>query len=361
MPLDTYYTLGRSGLRVSRLALGTMTFAQDGWGCDRDTAGKILDVYLDAGGNFVDTADIYSSGASEEVTGALIAERGIRDKIVLSTKFTLGVQPGDPNSAGNGRKSMLRALEGSLRRLGTDYVDLYIVHAWDTLTPVEEVMRGLDDLVSSGKVRYVAFSDVPAWYAARAQTLAEWRGYERLCALQLEYSLAERGIEYEFPDLCQELGLGLMTWAPLGNGLLSGKYSDSSETQDPSDGRITVTAAHVPADLDKRNQQRNWQIVAELTDVAKRVGRTPAQVAVNWVANRPAVGSVILGATKPHQLQDTVASLDFTLPAELAARLDEVSTPPRAVPYGFLPWLQGRINAGLADKRPGYFASRSGR
>lgn len=360
MALDRYYTLGRSGLRVARLALGTMTFGQPDWGCDRETAGKILDTYLDAGGNFIDTADIYAGGAGEELTGALIAERGIRDRIVLSTKFTLGVQPGDPNSAGNGRKSMLRALEGSLRRLGTDYVDLYLLHAWDTLTPAEEVMRGLDDLVSAGKVRYIAFSDVPAWYAARAQTLAEWRGYEPLCALQLEYSLAERGLEYEFPALCQELGMGLMTWGPLGNGLLSGKYSAAAGPEDLPPGRITATAGHTPPDLDKRTE-RNWRIVAELDDVAKQIDRTPAQVAVNWVANRPAVSTVILGATNPSQLADNVAALDFTLPDELAARLDKVSAMPRTVPYDFLPWLQGRINAGLADKRLGYFAPSSGR
>lgn len=346
MALDSYHILGRSGLRVSPLALGTMTFAQEGWGCDPLTAGQILDVYLDAGGNFIDTADIYSRGASEQTLGALLAERKIRDRLVLSTKFSMAVQPGDPNSAGNGRKSMLRALEGSLRRLDTDYVDLYILHAWDTLTPVEEVMRGLDDLVSAGKVRYVAFSDVPAWYAARAQTLAEWRGYEPLCALQLEYSLAERGLEHEFPSLCQELGMGLMTWGPLGNGLLSGKYSAQSRPEDLPDGRITATAAHTPPDMDKRTNQ-NWRIVAELSTVAKELGQSPAQVAVNWVANRPAVSSVILGATKPHQLQDTVASLDFAVPDDLRARLDEVSALPRAVPYDFMPWLQQRINAGV--------------
>jgi aryl-alcohol dehydrogenase-like predicted oxidoreductase len=212
--LDTYYTLGRSGLRVSRLALGTMTFGTPAWGADPATSARIFDAYLEAGGNFVDTADVYASGVSEEIVGKLIAERGIRDRTVLSTKFTLAGRPGDPNAGGNGRKAMLRSLEGSLRRLGTDHVDLYIVHAWDTLTPVEEVMRGLDDLVSSGKVRYVGFSDLPAWYAARAQTLAEWRGYEPLIALQLEYSLAERGLEYEFPALARELGMGLMTWGP---------------------------------------------------------------------------------------------------------------------------------------------------
>jgi aryl-alcohol dehydrogenase-like predicted oxidoreductase len=354
MTLDTYHPLGRSGLRVSRLALGTMTFAQDGWGCDQETAARLLDVYLGAGGNFVDTADMYADGASEETLGALIAERKIRDRIVLATKFTLGAQPGDPNSAGNGRKSMLRALEGSLRRLRTDYIDLYILHAWDTLTGVEEVMRGLDDLVSAGKVRYVAFSDVPAWYAARAQTLADWRGYEPLCALQLEYSLAERGLEYEFPSLCQELGIGLMTWGPLGNGLLSGKYS-AEAPEDMPDGRITAMAAQMPPELDKRTSE-NWRIVAELTAAAKKLGRSPAQIAVNWVANRPAVSSVILGASKPHQLQDTLASLDFVLPEELRVRLDEVSAMPRTVPYDFMPWLQQRINAGITRTPPGFFA-----
>lgn len=346
MTNNTYHPLGRSGLRVSRLALGTMTFAQPDWGCDPSTAGKLVDIYLDSGGNFVDTADMYAGGASEETLGELISERKVRERIVLSTKFSLGLQPGDPNSVGNGRKSMLRALEGSLRRLRTDYVDLYILHAWDALTPVEEVMRGLDDLVSAGKVRYVALSDVPAWYAARAQTLADWRGYAPLCALQLEYSLAERGLEFEFPALCGELGIGLMTWAPLGNGVLSGKYIADATTEDMPDGRITATAAYTPPDLDKRTT-RNWRIVAELSAVAKDLGRTPAQVAINWVANRPAVSSVVLGATKPHQLEDTVASLDFTLPDELRSRLDEVSALPRTVPYDFIPWLQQRMNAGV--------------
>lgn len=355
MSLDTYYTLGRSGLRVSRLALGTMTFAQPGWGCDDEAAGQILDTYLEAGGNFVDTADAYAGGASEELLGKLIAERGIRDRTVLSTKFTFNAKPGDPNSAGNGRKAMLRSLEGSLRRLGTDHVDLYFMHFWDDRTPVEEVMRGLDDLVSSGKVRYVAFSDVPAWYAARAQTLAEWRAYEPLVALQMEYSLVERGLEYEFPALAQELGMGLMTWGPLGNGLLSGKYTGASSIEDLPDGRLKVTAAHTPPALDKKTE-RNWAIVTELAKVAEEIGQSPAQVAINWVANRPAVGSVLLGATKPHQIQSTVASLDFTLPDELRQRLDDVSTPPPAVPYSFLPWVHGVINAEVQDKPAAYNA-----
>lgn len=352
--LSTYYTLGRSGLRVSPLALGTMTFGQPAWGADTQTSAQILDAYLDAGGNFVDTADIYSQGSSEELVGKLIAERSIRDRTVLSTKFTLGGRDGDPNAGGNGRKAMLRALEGSLRRLGTDYVDLYIVHAWDALTPAEEVIRGLDDLVSTGKVRYVALSDVPAWYAARAQTLAEWRGYEPLIALQLEYSLAERGLEYEFPALAQELGMGLMTWGPLASGLLSGKYSaDASATEDLPEGRIKVTAATSQRD---HRSERNWRIVTELAKVAQEIGKSPAQVALNWVANRPALGSVILGASKLHQIQSNLGALDFTLPDDLRTRLDEVSAPPPAVPYAFMSSLQSRLNAEVQDKPAGYRA-----
>ncbi|WP_405783528.1 aldo/keto reductase [Streptomyces sp. NBC_00859] len=356
MTLNAYYTLGRSGLRVSPLALGTMTFGQSDWGADASTSAQIFDAYLDAGGNFVDTADIYSAGASEELVGKLIAERGIRDRTVLSTKFTLGGREGDPNAGGNGRKAMLRSLEGSLRRLGTDYVDLYIVHAWDALTPAEEVMRGLDDLVSAGKVRYVAFSDVPAWYAARAQTLAEWRGYEPLVALQLEYSLAERGLEYEFPSLAQELGMGLMTWGPLAKGLLSGKYSaGASATEDLPEGRIKVAAG--TASLADNRSERNWRIVSELAEVAQEIGRSPAQVALNWVANRPAVGSVILGASKLHQIQSNLGALDFTLPDDLRTRLDEVSAPPAAVPYAFMSSLQRRLNAEVQEKPTMYRAS----
>jgi aryl-alcohol dehydrogenase-like predicted oxidoreductase len=357
MPLTEYHTLGRSGLRVSRLGLGTMTFGQPDWGCDAAVANDVIDAYLEAGGNLIDTADIYAGGESERIVGQAIRDRGIRDSVVLSTKFTMGVQPGDPNSGGNGRKSMLQALDGSLRRLGTEYVDLYLLHAWDGVTPVDEVMRGLDSLVSSGKVRYVAFSDVPAWYAARAQTLAEWRGFEPLCALQLEYSLIERGIEYEFPDLCQELGMSLMTWGPLGNGLLSGKYADAVGTSaavDLPEGRLRTTAAHAAPETNKLTE-RTWGIVDALTSVAKQAGRSSAQVAVNWVVNRPAVGTVLLGARSVAQVKDTVAALDFVLPEELRAQLDQASTPPRAVPYGFLPWLQRRLNAGVVDKTSGYF------
>lgn len=358
MTTAAFHTMGRSGLRVSRLALGTMTFGQQGWGCDRDGAGEILDAYLESGGNLVDTADIYAGGESEQIVGDLLRDRKMRDHVVLTTKYSLSGHPGDPNAGGNGRKAMLRALEGSLRRLGTDHVDLYLLHAWDGVTPVEEVMRGLDDLVRSGKVRYVGLSDVPAWYAARAQTIAQWRGYEPLCALQLEYSLIERGVEYEFPALCEEVGASLMTWGPLANGLLSGKYAATARSEgrdELPEGRLRTTVAHVRPETDKRNP-RTWSIIRELDAVATELGVSSAQVAVNWVANRRAVGSVVLGASRLGQVRDTLGALDLDLPAELRTRLDAATLPPRAVPYGFLPWVQQRMTAGVVDKAHGYHA-----
>ena len=228
MSLDTYYTLGRSGLRVSRLALGTMTFGTDwGWGADEEAARQLFNTYVDAGGNFIDTADLYTNGTSETWLGQFIADRQLRSRIVVATKFSYNAEPGNPNAGGNGRKNILRAVEGSLKRLGTDYIDLHILHTWDRITPAEEVMRTLDNLVLSGKVRHIGLSDTPAWYAARVQTLGEWRGYEPLSTLQLEYSLVERNIEREFVPLGLELGMGIMVWSPLASGLLSGKYKPS--------------------------------------------------------------------------------------------------------------------------------------
>jgi aryl-alcohol dehydrogenase-like predicted oxidoreductase len=214
-------------------------------------------------------------------------------------------------------------------------------------------MRGLDDLVTSGKVRYVAFSDVPAWYAARAQTLAEWRGFEPLCALQLEYSLIERGIEYEFPSLCRELGIGLMTWGPLANGLLSGKYVEVAETggdADYPDGRIKLTATHAAPETDKRND-RTWAIVRTLAEIADELGVSSARVAISWVMNRPAVATVLLGARSVEQITETLAAATLEIPEEMRTRLDEATAPARAVPYGFLPWLQRRINVDVSAAR----------
>lgn len=334
MSLDAYYTLGRSGLRVSRLALGTMTFGTEwGWGSDRETAQKLFNTYVDAGGNFLDTADLYTNGTSETWLGEFIRERNLRDRAVIATKFTFNSDPSNPNAGGNGRKNILRAVEGSLKRLNTDYIDLYILHAWDGITPAEEVMRALDDLVRSGKIRYIGLSDVPAWYAARSQTLAEWRGYEPICALQLEYSLVERNIEKEFIALGTELGMGVMVWSPLGSGLLSGKYKPSQEGS-MGEGRLEAMKDSKNPAFQKFSD-RNWKIVAELEKVANELGKSMAQVSLNWTTNQPGIGSVIIGATKLSQLEDNLQALSFQIPAELNQRLEEISRPDPQFPYFF--------------------------
>lgn len=347
MSLNNYYTLGRSGLRVSRLALGTMTFGTEwGWGADRETAQSLFNDYVDAGGNFLDTADLYTNGTSETWLGEFTSERNLRDKMVIATKFSYNAEPGNPNAGGNGRKNILRAVEGSLKRLNTDYIDLYILHTWDKITPAEEVVRTLDDLVRSGKVRYVGLSDVPAWYASRAQTIAELRGYETLSTPQLEYSLVERNIENEFVPFGTEHGMGIMVWSPLASGLLSGKYRPS-EDGGMGSGRLEATK-NVNNPAFQKFTVKNWQIVAELETVAREMGRSMAQVAVNWAANQPGIASVIIGATKTHQLKDNLQALDFTIPQELLARLNKASTPELKFPYSFFgSEIQAMLHGGV--------------
>lgn len=359
--MTPYYTLGNSGLRVSRLALGTMTFGTDwGWGADQTTARAMFDRYLAAGGNFFDTADLYTNGNSERWLGQFVRESGARERVVIATKFSYNDTPGNPNAGGNGRKHILAAVESSLKRLGTDYIDLYLLHTWDRLTPVEEVMRTFDDLVRSGKVRHVGLSDVPAWYASRAQAIAEWRGYEKLSALQLEYSLVERGIEDEFIPLGTAHGMGTMVWSPLGSGLLSGKYKPSQGGSFQSgDGRLAALANSGNPAFAKFTE-RNWAIVAELENIAKELGRSMAQVAINWVANRPGVATVMLGATKLAQLEDNLKSLDFEIPAALRTRLDQVSALAPRFPYTFFtPGMQAMLTGGvpIGDKPVGYSPS----
>jgi len=329
MSLTHYLTLGRSGLRVSPLCLGTMTFGTEwGWGSDEATCGPILDAYLSAGGNFLDTADLYTGGKSEEICGRLIHDRNLRDRVVLATKYTFNAEPGNPNAGGNGRKNMYRALEGSLRRLQTDYIDLYWMHVWDSITPLEEVMAGMNDLVRSGKLRYIGFSDVPAWYAARAQTLAQFAHSEPVIALQLEYSLVERNIEREHVGAALELGMGICPWSPLGGGFLAGKYKRG----EASEGRLDTISASGNQAFEKRTD-RNWPILDVLLDAAKELGRPAAEVALNWVATQRGVSSTIIGATKMSQLESNLRALDFTIPADIRARLDEVSKLDRAHPY----------------------------
>src|SRR5215468_1812662 len=334
MQLHEYTTLGRSGLRVSRLCLGTMTFGTEwGWGAEESVSRQLLDRYLEAGGNFVDTADGYVEGRSEEMLGKLIAERRIRDRIVLATKFTFNAEPGNPNAGGNGRKNVHRALEGSLRRLQTDCIDLYWLHAWDTVTPVEEVVASLNDLVREGKILHYGFSDTPAWYVARAYTLAEKEGKDHVAALQLEYSLVERNIEREHIPVAQELGLAVCPWSPIAGGFLAGKYRREGDSG-RGEGRLEQTKDHPVLGKVLRSEQ-NWRIVNSVVEVAKKLGKTPAQVALNWVATQPGVTSTIIGATKLAQLEDNFRALEFTLPAELRQQLDEVSALPSAHPYLF--------------------------
>lgn len=357
MASTPYYTLGRSGLRVSRLSLGVMTFGTEwGWGADKAAARRIFDAYVEAGGNFIDTADVYTNGTSEQWLGEFVRDSGTRDQLVLASKYSFNLDTTRPNAngGGNGRKNLLRAVESSLRRLGTDHLDVYYVHAWDQITPAEEVMRTLDDLVRAGKVRHVGLSDVPAWYAARAQTLAEWRGFEPVSALQLQYSLVERNLEHEYTRLATDLGMGITVWSPLASGLLSGRYRPDAAPE----GRLAAMKDNGNPAFQHLND-RNWSIVAELERVAKEIDRPMAQVALNWVANRPGVSSVIVGASKPEQLAVNLGALDFELPDELAARLTAASQPATPFPYYFFTnAMQGMMYGGaeVGDK-PASFKS----
>ena len=343
MRTNEYTTLGRSGLRVSPLCLGTMTFGTEwGWGAEENVSRQLLECYLDAGGNFIDTADGYTGGKSEEMLGKFIHQQSLRDRIVLATKFTFNADPANPNAGGNGRKNIYRALEGSLRRLQTDYIDLYWLHAWDTVTPVEEVVRSLNDLVREGKILHYGFSDTPAWYLARAYTLAEKEGKDPLVALQLEYSLVQRNIEREHIPAAQELGLAVCPWSPLASGFLSGKYR--REGSAAADGRLEKVKDSGNPTLKKFSDQ-NWKILDVLLDVSKKLGRPPAQVALNWVATQPGITSTILGASKVNQLEDNLQALEFTIPDDLRQRLNDVGAPASIHPYEFFePFIQQMIH-----------------
>ncbi|MEU1686628.1 aldo/keto reductase [Micromonospora sp. NPDC005707] len=354
--MHDYYLLGRSGLRVSRLALGTMNIGTGGfhaaYGKSEAEAEPIVRRYLEAGGNFIDTADFYTAGESERILGRLIAAAGVRDRLVLTSKFTNTVDPGDPNASGNGRKHMIRAVEASLRRLGTDYLDLYLLHTWDRITPVEEVVRAFDDLVRAGKIRYAGLSDVPAWYAARAQSVAEAHLSTPMINLQLPYSLLARGIEPEYVPMAQSLGMGLTAWSPLGGGLLSGKYRRAGDGLAGA-GRLAGAGGHGrPVD------DRDWRVIEALEKVAGELGRSMAQVALDWVATQPGVGSVIIGASSPEQVDGNLAALDFEIPAELRDRLDRASAVPPAGPYSmftaeYQSWVVSP-GLGIGDKPAGY-------
>lgn len=339
MPLTNYTTLGRSGLRVSPFCLGTMTFGNDwGWGSSVEDSQAIIDAYTDAGGNFLDTANIYTKGHSEKVIGDHIGRHPARrDRLVIATKFLGNMFPGDPNGGGAHRKSMIAACEESLRRLQTEYIDLYWMHFWDHLTPIDETLRALDDLVASGKVRYIGLSDTPAWKCAQAQTLADFRGYTPIIALQIEYSLIERTVENELMPMARELGMGVTPWSPLKGGVLTGKYTRANKDSiDP--GRGDWVKNHLT--------DRNLDIVDALVKVADDINATPAQAALAWVQQRDGVASSIIGARTMQQLADNLAALDITLAPEHTAALDEASAVPPTFPQSFLPFTTNNVHGG---------------
>lgn len=366
MPMTNYRTLGRSGLVVSPFALGAMTFGAARWGSGEETSRAVFDAYLEAGGNFVDTADVYSSGRSEEMLGRFIAERSLRDRIVLATKAGFAAGRG-PQAGGSGAKHLRAALDGSLRRLGTDHVDLYWLHVWDGVTPAEELLELMAALVRSGKVRYWGLSNTPAWYAAQVATLARVHSAPGPIALQYFYSLANRDVEDEHVPLGREFGMGLVPWSPLAYGLLTGKYDRAAvEAAAPRAGGPPREAAadgeERPAEdgrLDGANPfgdtlftTRNWAIVDEVRRVAGELRRSPAQVALAWVVGRPGVASTLMGVSRVAQVADNVAALDLPLPPEHRAALDAASAPEPRMIYGLSrPPMRNQVVFGGADVR----------
>ncbi len=358
MKLDNYLTLGRSGLRVSPMSLGTMTFGSDwGWGADASESRRMFDLYLERGGNFIDTANFYTNGSSEKLLGQFMADR--RESVVLATKYTLNMQPGNPNAGGNHRRNMVRSVEASLKRLGTDYIDLLYLHIWDNLTPVDEVMRGFDDLVRSGKVLYAGISDTPAWQVARMQTLADLRGWAPLVALQIEHSLIERTVERELLPMAHELGLGVMAWSPLGSGVLSGKYTRADLAQPAGAAQVAAGVSGSRKDLVAINgalNTRTLDIADVVAQIAKEQGHSSAQVALAWLLHRTApVVMPIIGARTLAQFEDNLGALDVELDASALQRLNAVSAVSLGFPHDFmaLPLTQGLVSGGTAARRPG--------
>ncbi|MCW5834734.1 MAG: aldo/keto reductase [Labilithrix sp.] len=334
LSLDRYRLLGRSGLRVSPLALGAMTFGSDwGWGADGDETRRIFDAYVDRGGNFIDTANQYTNGSSEKLLGE-IAE-GKRERLVVATKYTIATRPRDPNSGGNHKKSMVRSVEQSLGRLRTDYVDLLYLHAWDFTTPVEEILRAMDDLVRAGKVLYVGISDAPAWQVSRMQAIADLRGWSPLVALQIEYSLVERTVERDLLPMAKEMGLGVLPWSPLASGVLTGKYTKADLDAGQGVGVPAGTRKNVAAAAGSLTE-RGLALADVVKDVAGELGKTPSQVAIAWTLKHPAVTAPIVGARTEQQLLDDLGALDVRLEGEHLTRLERASAIERGFPHDFL-------------------------
>lgn len=319
-----YQLFGRSGLRVSPLCLGTMTFGEDwGWGSSQETSQKIFDTFLEAGGNFIDTANVYTEGSSERILADLIAAD--RDHIVLATKYTLSNTTHNPNKSGNHRKNLVQSVEQSLKRLNTDYIDLLWVHAYDYLTPIDEMMRALDDLVRQGKILYIGMSDAPAWVIARGNTIAELRGWTPFIGSQLEYNLTERTPERDLLPMANYMGIGTVAWSPLSAGVLTGKYLKNRG--EGSGGRMEGATTY-------RFNERFDSIAQTVVDVAGEMGISPAQVALAWISAQGVIP--IIGARKLDQLKDNIKSLDVTIPEPLMQKLNDVSAIELGFPHDFV-------------------------
>lgn len=363
MNLETYRPLGRSGLLVSPLALGTMTFGTPRLGLDEVGSRAVFDRYTELGGNFVDTADVYAGGRSEEMVGSFVAERSLRDRTVIATKSGFATGRGF-HAGGNGARHILAAVDGSLHRLQTDFIDLYWVHIWDGITPAEELLRTMTSLVAAGKIRYWGMSNAPAWYVAELATLARVKGRAGPIGLQYFYSLVERGVENEHIPLARSAGLGLVPWSPLAYGLLTGKYDRGTVEAGPTrqggvPNRGDTTPIVRPEDdkrLDGDNPfgdtlftERNWHILNVLKRVAGELGETPARVALAWVVGRPGVASTLMGVSRAEQITENVAALDLDLPPEQRAALDDASGGNQPFLYGlFEPAARNQIVFGGA-------------
>ncbi len=339
MPLNHYVTLGRSGLRVSPFCLGAMTFGEDlGWGSSVADSQQIIDRYLDLGGNFIDTANFYTGSHSEKILGDHIGRHPERrDRVVLATKFSGNLYPGDPNGGGSGRKSIVNALEHSLRRLQTDYIDLYWLHNWDKHTPIEETLATLEDLVRAGKVRYIGVSDTPAWKVAEANVTARFRGWSAFVGLQIEYSLLERSVEQELVPMALELGLGITPWSPLASGALSGKYTRANAGKEQS-GRAAF--------LQHRLNDKTFDLIDAMEGIARAKETTVARVALAWVQAQPGVTSTIIGARTLAQLEDNLRGLDVKLTADDLSRLDALTKPTFGFPQSMEPMFPMIHNGG---------------
>jgi len=349
-----YQLLGRSGLRVSDLCLGTMTFGEEwGWGAAKDEARKIYDAYREAGGNFIDTANIYTNGSSEKLVGEFIA--GHREEVVLATKYTNAAagftgKPGtDANAGGNQRKNMVQAVEASLKRLGTDTIDLYWLHIWDQITPAEEVMRAFDDLVRAGKVLYIGISDAPAWVVAKSNTFAELRGWTRYVGLQIEYSLLERTVERELIPMAKDQQMTVLAWSPLRNGLLTGKYLPENMKQSEADG----SRMHSPMMKGFGSADESTHaVVQEVVAIGKELGISAAQVALAWLRYRPVAVIPIIGARKLAQIEDNIRSVEVILSPAQLDRLEKATAVSMGFPHDFMALdpVRDIVSGGMWDR-----------